>query len=119
MSVSQRLVGHTQAVCITVCASTCPSLQIYATVSSFDAGRPDQSVSTGSAPQLINCCLTPGPVAAGVEGIDLLMSKDFPGQNRGFAFVAFYNHACANAAKNTLSAPTFRSASICGATGYA
>ncbi|KAK9807940.1 hypothetical protein WJX73_004990 [Symbiochloris irregularis] len=44
----------------------------------------------------------------GVEGIDLLMSKDFPGQNRGFAFVAFYNHACANAAKNILSAPTFR-----------
>lgn len=47
-------------------------------------------------------------VVKGVEAVDLLMSKDFPGQNRGFAFVAFYNHACANAAKNTLGAPGYR-----------
>lgn len=43
----------------------------------------------------------------GVEAIDLLSSKDYPGQNRGFAFVEFYNHACAQLAKNTLSAPTY------------
>ena len=36
------------------------------------------------------------------------MSKDFPGQNRGFAFVEFYNHACAQAAKNALSAPDYK-----------
>ncbi|CAL5220907.1 g3002 [Coccomyxa viridis] len=43
----------------------------------------------------------------GVDAVELLMSKDFPGQNRGFAFVEFYNHACAQAAKNALSAPTY------------
>ena len=52
--------------------------------------------------------LTSMPSCAGVEAVDLLLSKDFPGQNRGFAFVEFYNHACANAARNTLTAPTFR-----------
>ncbi|CAK0783223.1 hypothetical protein CVIRNUC_006422 [Coccomyxa viridis] len=46
-------------------------------------------------------------VAKGVEAVDILMSKDFPGQNRGFAFVEFYNHACALAAKNALSAPGY------------
>ena len=40
------------------------------------------------------------------------MSKDFPGQNRGFAFVEFYNHACAQAAKNALSAPTYTCAQL-------
>ena len=48
-----------------------------------------------------------GAVGAGVEVVDILMSKDFPGQNRGFAFVEFYNHACALAAKNALSAPGY------------
>lgn len=43
-----------------------------------------------------------------MESVDLLMSKDFPGQNRGFAFVEFYNHACAQAAKNALSAPDYK-----------
>lgn len=42
------------------------------------------------------------------------MSKDFPGQNRGFAFVEFYNHACTQAAKNALSAPTYTCASPLG-----
>ncbi|CAL8471852.1 g11394 [Coccomyxa elongata] len=46
-------------------------------------------------------------IVKGVEAIDLLSSKDYPGQNRGFAFVEFYNHACAQLAKNTLSAPTY------------
>ena len=50
--------------------------------------------------------------ATGVEAVELLMSKDFPGQNRGFAFVEFYNHACAQAAKNALSAPTYTCAQL-------
>lgn len=36
------------------------------------------------------------------------MSKEVPGQNRGFGFLEFYNHTCANAAKGVLSAPTYR-----------
>ena len=43
----------------------------------------------------------------GVEVIELLMSKEYPGQNRGFSFIEFYNHACAQLAKNVLSAPTY------------
>lgn len=46
-------------------------------------------------------------MCTGVESIDLLSSKDYPGQNRGFAFVEFYNHACAQLARNVLSAPTY------------
>ncbi len=38
------------------------------------------------------------------------MSKEVPGQNRGFGFVEFYNHTCANAAKGVLSAPSYRRA---------
>jgi len=45
-----------------------------------------------------------------VEHIELLMSKEVPGQNRGFGFVEFYNHTCANAAKGVLSAPSYRRA---------
>eukprot|EP00884_Botryococcus_braunii_P004126 jgi/Botrbrau1/13714/Bobra.250_2s0011.1 len=44
----------------------------------------------------------------GLELVELLLSKEFPGQNRGFAFLEFYNHACAEQAKNVLSAPSFR-----------
>ena len=44
---------------------------------------------------------------SGVELIELLLSKEYTGQNRGFAFVEFYNHACAQHAKNVLSAPTY------------
>ncbi|KAK9905524.1 hypothetical protein WJX75_001554 [Coccomyxa subellipsoidea] len=46
-------------------------------------------------------------VVKGVEVIELLMSKEYPGQNRGFSFIEFYNHACAQLAKNVLSAPTY------------
>ncbi|EIE23761.1 RNA-binding domain-containing protein [Coccomyxa subellipsoidea C-169] len=46
-------------------------------------------------------------VVKGVEVIELLMSKEYPGNNRGFAFIEFYNHACAQLAKNALSAPTY------------
>ncbi len=44
---------------------------------------------------------------SGVDVIELLPNKEYPGQNRGFAFVEFYNHACAQLARNVLSAPTF------------
>ena len=40
------------------------------------------------------------------------MSKEYPGNNRGFAFIEFYNHACAQLAKNALSAPTYTCASF-------
>lgn len=46
--------------------------------------------------------------AAGLEKVELLMSKDWPGQNRGFCFLEFYNHACAQAAKAALSPPNFQ-----------
>jgi hypothetical protein len=36
------------------------------------------------------------------------MSKDQPELNRGFAFVEFYNSACAQLAKNALSTPDFK-----------
>jgi len=44
----------------------------------------------------------------GLEKVELLMSKDWPGQNRGFCFLEFYNHACAQAAKAALSPPNFQ-----------
>ena len=44
----------------------------------------------------------------GVIATELLLSKDFEGQNRGFGFVEFYNHGAANAAKKTLGAQTFK-----------
>ena len=37
--------------------------------------------------------------------LELVMNKDVPGQNRGFAFVDFYNTACANHAKAVLGPP--------------
>lgn len=36
------------------------------------------------------------------------MSKEIPGQNRGFCFLEFYNHACAQHAKAALSPPNFQ-----------
>lgn len=44
----------------------------------------------------------------GLETVELLMSKEFAGQNRGFCFLEFYNHACAQAAKAALSPPQFQ-----------
>ena len=40
----------------------------------------------------------------------MVKSKDpaHPEQNRGFAFLEFYNAACASAAKSTLSQPDFK-----------
>lgn len=45
---------------------------------------------------------------AGLESVELLMSKEIPGQNRGFCFLEFYNHACAQHAKAALSPPNFQ-----------
>lgn len=36
---------------------------------------------------------------AGVELVELMMDKDNPTVNRGFAFVSFYNYACADEAR--------------------
>jgi heterogeneous nuclear ribonucleoprotein R len=49
-----------------------------------------------------------GGSAAGLESVELLMSKEIPGQNRGFCFLEFYNHACAQHAKAALSPPNFQ-----------
>ena len=46
--------------------------------------------------------------SAGLESMDLVMSKDVEGQNRGFAFLTFYNHECAAAAKDILTKPSFK-----------
>ena len=45
---------------------------------------------------------------AGMETFDLVMSKEVPSQNRGYAFLVFYNHECAAAAKDVLSKASFR-----------
>ena len=42
--------------------------------------------------------------------MDLVMSKENPEQNRGFAFLTFYNHECAAAGKHSLTDPAYRSA---------
>lgn len=36
---------------------------------------------------------------AGVELVELMMDKENPTVNRGFAFISFYNYACADAAR--------------------
>jgi hypothetical protein len=38
-------------------------------------------------------------LSAGVELVELMMDKDNPTVNRGFAFVSFYNYACADEAR--------------------
>jgi hypothetical protein len=47
-------------------------------------------------------------VLTGLEAVELLMNRDFPGQNRGFCFLEFYNHNCADEALRTLTAPNFK-----------
>jgi heterogeneous nuclear ribonucleoprotein R len=44
----------------------------------------------------------------GVTHVERVMSKDNPDLNRGFCFIELYNHAAAQAAKATLSAPDFK-----------
>jgi len=44
---------------------------------------------------------------AGFQSLELVKSKEMPGQNRGFCFVEFLNSACAAHAKNALSPPGY------------
>jgi RNA recognition motif-containing protein len=49
-------------------------------------------------------CFTPAcrclPVpSTGIEAIELMLDKENPTVNRGFAFVTFYNNACAELAR--------------------
>lgn len=50
------------------------------------------------------------PLVKGLEKIDMSRSRDpaHPEHNRGFAFLEFYNSACAAAAKHALSQPDFK-----------
>lgn len=48
------------------------------------------------------------PPRTGLTHVDMVMSKETPEFNRGFAFVEFYNSACAQQAKNVLSHPDFK-----------
>ena len=40
--------------------------------------------------------------------VEVLEERNMPGQNRGFCFLEFYNHACAVQAKKTLTDPDFK-----------
>lgn len=44
----------------------------------------------------------------GLQHVDMVMSKEQPELNRGFAFAEFYNSACAQLAKSVLSHPDFK-----------
>jgi RNA recognition motif-containing protein len=44
----------------------------------------------------------------GLTAVDLSTSRDNPGANRGFAFLEFYNAACAAAARSRLQDPALR-----------
>eukprot|EP00250_Pteridium_aquilinum_P009088 c18434_g1_i1 orf=399-2066(-) len=44
----------------------------------------------------------------GIQNIELLKDPQNPERNRGFAFVEYYNHACAEHARRTLSSPGFK-----------
>ncbi len=63
-------------------------------------------------PLLLPPCLSASVSAhlSGLEKVDMVRSKDplHPEQNRGFAFLEFYNASCAALAKTTLSQPDFK-----------
>ncbi|KAI5074337.1 hypothetical protein GOP47_0010298 [Adiantum capillus-veneris] len=44
----------------------------------------------------------------GIQNIELLKDPQNPDKNRGFAFVEYYNHACAEHSRRMLSAPGFK-----------
>ncbi|KAH9566324.1 hypothetical protein CY35_04G125200 [Sphagnum magellanicum] len=44
----------------------------------------------------------------GIQSVELLKDPKNPGRNRGFAFVEYYNHACAEHARRVMSKPSFR-----------
>lgn len=52
--------------------------------------------------------LLPAPLHAGVIGLELMMSKDGTTSNRGFGFLEFYNHACADKARKHLTDTNFK-----------
>ncbi|KAL3701238.1 hypothetical protein R1sor_019260 [Riccia sorocarpa] len=44
----------------------------------------------------------------GIQSVELLKDPKNPGKNRGFAFVEYYNHACAEHARRVMSKPNFK-----------
>jgi hypothetical protein len=55
------------------------------------------------------------PPGAGVVGLELMMSKDGTTSNRGFGFLEFYNHACADKARKQLTDSGFKYVLGCAA----
>ena len=48
------------------------------------------------------------PQLVGLEAVDLVMNREQPDHNRGFAFLDFYNAECAKRARAVLAAPDFK-----------
>lgn len=49
-----------------------------------------------------------GEQGPGIQSVELLKDPKTPGRNRGFAFVEYYNHACAEHARREMSKTSFR-----------
>eukprot|EP01025_Chloroclados_australasicus_P025302 TRINITY_DN2528_c0_g1_i5.p1 TRINITY_DN2528_c0_g1~~TRINITY_DN2528_c0_g1_i5.p1 ORF type:complete len:331 (-),score=82.91 TRINITY_DN2528_c0_g1_i5:82-1074(-) len=47
------------------------------------------------------------PECKGINNVELVASKEIPGENRGFCFIEFYNAEAANQARIALGSPTF------------
>lgn len=47
-------------------------------------------------------------IGPGAETIELIKDPQNPGRNRGFAFVEYYNNACADYSRQKMSAPSFK-----------
>eukprot|EP01026_Neomeris_dumetosa_P059651 TRINITY_DN5575_c0_g1_i8.p1 TRINITY_DN5575_c0_g1~~TRINITY_DN5575_c0_g1_i8.p1 ORF type:complete len:613 (-),score=154.95 TRINITY_DN5575_c0_g1_i8:108-1946(-) len=48
------------------------------------------------------------PECRGINEVELVASKEVPGENRGFCFIEYYNSEAANQARISLGAPTFK-----------
>ncbi|KAG1359136.1 heterogeneous nuclear ribonucleoprotein Q [Cocos nucifera] len=46
--------------------------------------------------------------APGVQNIEMFKDQQNPSRNRGFLFVEYYNHACADYARQKMSSPNFK-----------
>ncbi|KAG9453181.1 hypothetical protein H6P81_006085 [Aristolochia fimbriata] len=44
----------------------------------------------------------------GIENLELLKDPQNPSRNRGFAFIEYYNHACAEYARQNMTSPKFK-----------
>ncbi|XP_068635280.1 heterogeneous nuclear ribonucleoprotein Q-like [Aristolochia californica] len=44
----------------------------------------------------------------GIENLELLKDPQSPSRNRGFAFIEYYNHACAEYARQKMTSPKFK-----------